>query len=149
MTPKQGPQVMLGYLNNPEATMECLDSYTGWMKTGDLAHYDSDGFFYITDRIKELIKVKGMQVAPAELEALLLTHEAVQDVVVTGVEDEEYGQLPKASIVLKPGVDVSENDMKEWVKERVAPYKQLGGGVAFIDAVPKSASGKILRRMVN
>lgn len=146
----KGPQVMLGYLNNPSATMECLDSYTGWMKTGDLAHYDSDGFFYLTDRIKELIKVKGMQVAPAELEALLLTHEAVQDVVVTCIPSEEFGQLPKASIVLKADAveDATEKDIQEWVKERVAPHKQLGGGVVFIDAVPKSASGKILRRLV-
>jgi 4-coumarate--CoA ligase len=146
----KGPQVMMGYLNEPEKTAECLSS-DGWLRTGDMAYYDQDGYFYITDRIKELIKVRGFPVAPAELEELLLTNEHVQDVAVIQVPNEEAGELPRAYVVLKPTADTKEVTSKylqDWVKERVAPQKRLDGGVVFIDQVPKSASGKILRRIL-
>ncbi len=146
----KGPQVMMGYLNDAEKTAECL-SEDGWLRTGDVAHYDDDGFFYITDRLKELIKVRGYQVAPAELEALLLTHPKLSDAAVIPVPDEMSGELPRAYVSLKDGVsedDVTEDDVKAFVKEHVASYKRLEGGVRFIDKVPKSASGKILRRML-
>jgi 4-coumarate--CoA ligase len=140
----RGPQVMKGYLNNPEATAITIDD-DGWLHTGDIGHVDSDGHFYIVDRLKELIKYKGFQVPPAELEALLLTHPAVADAAVIGVPDPEAGELPKGYVVLKPGAEASEEDIKEFVADAVASYKQLRI-VEFIDAVPKSASGKILRR---
>ena len=145
----KGPQVMMGYLNDPAKTQECL-SENGWLRTGDVAHYDEDGFIYITDRVKELIKVRGYQVAPAELEALLLTHDHVADVAVIQIPDEHSGELPRAYIVLKDTghPQVTEDDIKKWVKERVAPYKRLEGGVVFTDVIPKSASGKILRRIL-
>jgi len=145
----KGPQVMMGYLNAPEKTAECLDS-NGWLKTGDLMYYDEDGFFFITDRLKELIKVRGYQVAPAELEALLLTHPRVNDAAVVPVKDEESGELPIAYVVMKlerTSQQTCEEDIKEWVKERVSPYKRLTR-VIFTDEIPKSASGKILRRLL-
>lgn len=139
-----------GYLDDPDKTAECL-SESGWLRTGDVAYYDEDGFFYITDRIKELIKVRGYPVAPAELEALLLTHDLVNDVAVIPKPDDEHGELPRAYVVLKDST--SENDetreqIYEWVKERVAPYKRIDGGLVFTDNIPKSASGKILRRLL-
>lgn len=146
----KGPQVMMGYLDNPKATSDCLNEQ-GWLKTGDLAHFDDDGFIYITDRLKELIKVRGYQVAPAELEALLLTNEHVMDVAVIGIHDEESGEAIRAYIVRKDN-DVSKHITQEmiqkWVAERVAPYKRLKGGVEFRTEIPKSASGKILRRIL-
>lgn len=146
----KGPQVMMGYLNEPDKTAECL-SHSGWLRTGDMAYYDEDGYFYLTDRIKELIKVRGFQVAPAELEALLLTHDAVNDVAVIQVPDEASGEVPRAYVVLKDTEEAqktTDEDIKAWVKEQVAPYKRLEGGVIFTDAIPKSASGKILRRIL-
>jgi len=146
----KGPQVMMGYLNDTEKTEECL-SDGGWLRTGDLAYYDEDGYFYITDRIKEMIKVRAFQVAPAELEELILNNEHVQDVAVVQIPDEESGELPRAYVVLKPSADlkeVTEEYLKDWVKERVSPYKRIEGGVVFTDAIPKSASGKILRRVL-
>jgi 4-coumarate--CoA ligase len=116
-----------------------------------LARYDSDGFFYITDRVKELIKVRGYPVAPAELEALLHIHEAVSDVAVIQVADEASGELPCAFVVLKDteaAKGVTSEDIYDWVKGRVSPYKRLDGGVIFTDHIPKSASGKILRRIL-
>jgi 4-coumarate--CoA ligase len=144
----KGPQVMMGYLDDPDKSAECL-SHSGWLRTGDIAHYDEEGYFFITDRIKELIKVRGFQVAPAELEALLLNHEAIMDVAVIQVPDEASGEVPRAYVVLKdPEGGVTQEDIKEWVKERVAPYKRLEGGVIFTNVIPKSASGKILRRIL-
>jgi 4-coumarate--CoA ligase len=146
----KGPQVMMGYLDDPDKTAECL-SKSGWLRTGDMAYYDDEGFFFITDRIKELIKVRGFPVAPAELEELLLSHELVSDVAVIQIPDDQSGELPRAYIVLKE-CNKSHEELKkeiyEWVKERVAPYKRLDGGIVFRDAVPKSASGKILRRIL-
>jgi acyl-CoA synthetase (AMP-forming)/AMP-acid ligase II len=140
---------MMGYLDQPDKTAECL-SEKGWLRTGDVATYDEEGYFYITDRIKELIKVRGYPVAPAELEALLLTHEAVNDAAVIQVPDEASGELPRAYVVLKENFkDVATpQNIYDWIKERVAPFKRLDGGVEFIDSIPKSASGKILRRIL-
>ncbi len=140
----RGPQVMKGYLNNPEATAETIDA-DGWLHTGDVAHFDSDGYIYIVDRIKELIKYKGFQVPPAELEGLLLTHPAVADSAVIGIPDDEAGEIPKAFITLKPGQEATAEEIQGFVAEQVASYKQVRL-LEFIDEIPKSASGKILRR---
>lgn len=140
----RGPQVMKGYLNNEAATAETLDD-DGWLHTGDIGHFDEDGFIFIVDRLKELIKYKGFQVPPAELEGLLLTHPGIADAAVIGVPDDEAGELPKAFITLAPGAELTADDVKEFVAGQVASYKQIRI-VEFIDEVPKSASGKILRR---
>jgi acyl-CoA synthetase (AMP-forming)/AMP-acid ligase II len=139
----RGPQVMAGYLDDPGATAATL--VDGWLRTGDLARVDPDGVFWIVDRLKELIKYKGYQVAPAELEALLLTHPDVTDAAVIGVPHAEGGEAPKAFVVTaRPtGADA----LMAWVAERVAPYKKVRA-VEFVDAIPKSPSGKILRRQL-
>ena len=142
----RGPQVMPGYLNNPEATAETIDS-DGWLHTGDVARIDEDGHLFIVDRLKELIKYKGFQVPPAELEALIITHPAVADVAVIGIPDDEAGELPKAFVVLKPGQSASVEDIQEFVGRHVASYKQVRI-IEFVDEIPKSASGKILRRLL-
>ncbi len=142
----RGPQVMKGYLNNPQATANCIDD-EGWFHTGDIGHVDDDGHFYIVDRLKELIKYKGFQVPPAELEAILLTHPAVADAAVIPIPDEEAGELPKAFVVLKAGQEASADEIMAFVADQVATYKQVRR-VEFVDAIPKSASGKILRRML-
>jgi acyl-CoA synthetase (AMP-forming)/AMP-acid ligase II len=145
----RGPQIMKGYLNRPEETAACIDR-EGWYHTGDVGYVDPDGYFFIVDRTKELIKYKGMQVAPAELEALLLSHPAILDAAVVRKADEEAGEVPKAYVVLKPD-EVSRATGAEaimgWVAQRVAPHKRIRH-LEFIDQVPKSASGKILRRML-
>ena len=139
----RGPQVMRGYLNNPEATEATVDA-DGWLHSGDVAVVDEDGFFTIVDRLKELIKYKGYQVAPAELEALIVTHPSVGDVAVIGVADEECGELPKAFVV--PADDeIDADDLMEWVGGQVAPQKRIRL-VETVDEIPKSPSGKILRR---
>ena len=140
----RGPQVMKGYLNNPEATKATLDD-DGWLHTGDIATVDEDGYFFIVDRLKELIKYKGFQVPPAELEAVLLSHPDITDAAVIPVPDEEAGEIPKAYVVLKD--DVSAEDIMAFVAERVAPYKKVRL-VETVDEIPKSASGKILRRVL-
>jgi len=142
----RGPQVMKGYLKNPEATANCIDT-DGWFHTGDIGHVDPDGHYYIVDRLKELIKYKGFQVPPAELEALLLTHPSIADAAVIPVPDEEAGELPKAYIVLKPAIPATAHEIMDFVAGHVATYKQIRI-VEFIDAIPKSASGKILRRVL-
>eukprot|EP00058_Branchiostoma_floridae_P018912 XP_002604401.1 hypothetical protein BRAFLDRAFT_280542 [Branchiostoma floridae] len=141
-----GPQVMKGYLDNPEATASTINP-EGWLLTGDIVRYDEDGNFYAVDRVKELIKYKGFQVAPAELESVLLGHPGVQDAAVIGLPDEVAGELPKAFVVKKVD-DVTEKDITDFVAERVAPYKKLRGGVAFVGEIPKTPSGKILRRLL-
>jgi acyl-CoA synthetase (AMP-forming)/AMP-acid ligase II len=138
----RGPQVMVGYLGNDEATSATLTP-DGWLRTGDIGYADEDGYFYVIDRLKELIKYKGYQVAPAELEALLLTHPAIADAAVIGSPDEEAGEVPKAFVVRRGEIEADE--LMAWVAEQVAPYKKVRL-VEFIDQVPKSASGKILRR---
>ena len=146
----RGPQVMLGYLNNEEATANTITP-DGWLRTGDIANLDHLGNAYVVDRMKELIKYKGYQVAPAELEALLMTHEAIADAAVVGYLRESDGEeLPRAFLVLQQGVDsndpaVRAEALMEWVAERVTPYKKIRM-VEFIDAIPKSSTGKILRK---
>lgn len=142
----KGPQVMPGYLNNAEATAVTIDE-DGWLHTGDVGHVDEDGHFTIVDRLKELIKYKGFQVPPAELEALLVTHPSVADAAVIGIPDDEAGELPKAFITLKEGESTPAEDIQQFVADQVAHYKQIRI-VQFIDEIPKSASGKILRRML-
>jgi acyl-CoA synthetase (AMP-forming)/AMP-acid ligase II len=139
----RGPQVMRGYLNNPEATAATIDA-EGWLHSGDVATVDSDGFFSIVDRLKELIKYNGFQVPPAELEALLITHPGVADVAVIGVPDEACGELPKAFIV-PSGDQIDPDALMSWVAEQVSPQKRIRL-VEAVDEIPKSPSGKILRR---
>lgn len=140
----RGPQVMVGYHNRPEATAATLTE-DGWLKTGDLAQVGEDGFVYIRDRLKELIKVKGFQVAPAEVEAALLTSPMVKDAAVRGVPDDEAGEVPVAFVV--PAEGAEEGAIHAHLAGQLAHYK-LPKRISFIEAVPKSASGKILRRML-
>jgi acyl-CoA synthetase (AMP-forming)/AMP-acid ligase II len=140
----RGPQVMMGYLNNAEATAETLVE-DGWLRTGDIGRIDENGFFFIVDRLKELIKYKGYQVPPAELEAVLVSHSKVKDAGVIGVPNEDGEEVPKACVVVDDGVEGEE--LIAYVAERVAPYKRIRE-VEFVDEVPKSPSGKILRRVL-
>ncbi len=139
----RGPQIMRGYWKAPEETAQTLKD--GWLYTGDIGHIDIDGSLIIVDRKKEMIKYKGFSIAPAELEALLLEHTAIQDAAVIGVPDEEAGEVPKAFIVLRPGHQVTADDLILFVNKRLAGYKKLHQ-VEFISAIPKVPSGKILRR---
>jgi acyl-CoA synthetase (AMP-forming)/AMP-acid ligase II len=140
----KGPNVMAGYLGNEKATRETIDE-DGWLHTGDLARVDSCGCVYIVDRLKELIKYKGHQVPPAELEAVLLSHPGIADAAVIGVNDAEGEEVPKAFVVKQSGAELTEDQVMEFVAGQVAPYKKVRQ-VEFIDAIPKSASGKILRK---
>nr|WP_239062618.1 AMP-binding protein [Streptomyces sp. SID13031] len=139
----RGPQVMKGYLGRPAETDATID-LDGWLHTGDIGRVDDRGYLYIVDRLKELIKYHGYQVPPAELEAVLLTDTRIADAAVIGVQS-EGNEVPKAFVVRMPGIELTEADVIEYVAERVAPYKKVRQ-VEFIDAVPKAASGKILRR---
>ncbi|KAE8148032.1 hypothetical protein BDV25DRAFT_131569 [Aspergillus avenaceus] len=151
----KGPNIFLGYHNNPSATADSL-SPDGWFRTGDVGYQDKHGNFYITDRVKELIKYKGFQVAPAELEGLLVDNEAIDDVAVIGIESEAHGtEVPLAYVVRSAqskasGVDTAQEatNIIKWLDSKVAYHKRLRGGVRFIDAIPKSVSGKILRRVL-
>jgi 4-coumarate--CoA ligase len=142
----KGPQVMKGYLNNPEATAVTIDA-DGWLHTGDIAVIDSDGHVSIVDRLKELIKVKGFQVAPAELEAVLLTHPGIADAAVIGVPDDESGEVPRAYVVAKPGQDLDPAQITAFLAEHLATYKVVHD-IVLTEEIPKSASGKILRRVL-
>jgi acyl-CoA synthetase (AMP-forming)/AMP-acid ligase II len=142
----RGPQVMRGYLGDDEATASTLDG-DGWLHTGDIGHADEDGWFFLVDRLKELIKVKGFQVAPAELEALLLEHPAVADAAVVGSPDDEAGEVPKAFVVAAGGRELDVAELQAFVADRVATYKQVRR-IEVVDEIPKSASGKILRRVL-
>lgn len=141
----RGPQVMKGYLNRPDATAKMIDA-EGWLHTGDIGYADERGSVFVIDRVKELIKYKGLQIAPAELEALLLTHPAVADAAVVPLADEEAGEVPKAFVVLRSKETAAE-EIKAFVAARVAPYKKVRA-VEVIDSIPRSASGKILRRLL-
>src|SRR5947209_6278327 len=147
----RGPQVMRGYLNNPTATAHTIDA-DGWLHTGDIGYVDEAGYFYIVDRLKELIKYKGFQVAPAELEAVLLTHPLVADAAIVSSPDDEAGEVPKAFVVLKSDAAPSDatamaEELLAYVAARVAPHKKIRR-IEFIEQIPKSASGKILRRLL-
>ncbi|CAL2045733.1 unnamed protein product [Caenorhabditis brenneri] len=141
----RGPTVMLGYLGRPEATASTI--IDGWLHTGDIGYINEDGNLFIVDRLKELIKVKGFQVPPAELEDLLLSHPKIRDCAVIGIPDAKTGELPKAFVVRVDNT-LSEKEVKEFVRAKVSPYKRLEGGVEFIEEIPKSAAGKILRRFL-
>ena len=140
----RGPNVMKGYLNNPEATARTVDA-DGWLHTGDIGIVDADGYLTVVDRLKELIKVKGFQVAPAELESLLLKHPKIADVAVIPVPDEESGEVPKAVVVARGPLTAEE--VMTYLLPHVAHYKRVRH-VEFVDAIPKSPSGKILRRVL-
>ena len=140
----RGPQIMKGYLGRPEATAAMIDK-DGWLHTGDIGYADDDGDFFVVDRLKELIKYKGCPVAPAELEALLLTHPAVADVAVIPSPDDEAGEVPKAFVVTR--AQVTPEELMAFVAERVAPTKRVRR-LEMIDQIPKSPSGKILRRVL-
>lgn len=153
----RGPQIMKGYLNSPDATDQTIDAEK-WLHTGDIGYADTDGHFFIVDRAKELIKYKGFQVPPAELEAVLLTHPRVADAAVIPCPDDEAGEVPKAFVVLRgetgvpaaatrAGYQVNPQELMDFVAQRVAPHKKIRS-VEFIDQIPKSASGKILRRVL-
>jgi len=139
-----GPQIMKGYWNNEEATKETLPE-PGWIATGDIVSVDEEGYVTILDRKKEMIKYKGYQIAPAELEALLLEHPDVMDSAVIPKRDAEAGEVPKAFVLIREGKEVSTDELMAFVAERVAPYKKVRE-IEFVDAIPKTASGKILRR---
>lgn len=151
----RGPNVFKGYHNNPTSTAASLTA-DGWFRTGDVGYQDAEGNFYITDRVKELIKYKGFQVAPAELEGLLTDNEAVDDVAVIGIESAAHGsEVPRAYIVPNANVippskrtPAEAEKIAQWLSAKVAPYKRLRGGVRFVDEIPKSPSGKILRRLL-
>ncbi|RBY93877.1 4-coumarate--CoA ligase family protein [Blastococcus sp. TBT05-19] len=141
----RGPQVMKGYLNNEEATRGTIDA-EGWLHTGDVAIVDDNGAYTVVDRVKELIKYKGYQVAPAELEAVLINHPEIADAAVIGVPDKESGEeLPKAFVVRAAGSELTEDGVMAYMAEKVAPHKKIRF-VEFIEQVPKSAAGKILRK---
>ncbi|WP_217179723.1 4-coumarate--CoA ligase family protein [Streptomyces sp. AC495_CC817] len=141
----RGPQVMKGYLGRPRDTADMIDA-DGWLATGDIGHVDADGWLYVVDRVKELIKYKGFQVAPAELEALLVTHPGIADAAVIGQYNDDGNEVPHAFVVRRPTArDLSEGEVMMYVAERVAPYKRVRH-VTFIADVPRAASGKILRR---
>ena len=140
----KGPNVMLGYLNNPQATAETLDA-DGFLHTGDIAVYHDGGYFSIVDRVKELIKYKGYQIAPAELEALLLRHPKVMDAAVIGILDDDKQEIPKAFVVPRPDSGLTADEVMVYVAENVSPHKKVRR-VEFIDIIPKSTSGKILRK---
>jgi acyl-CoA synthetase (AMP-forming)/AMP-acid ligase II len=140
----RGPQIMKGYLNNLEATARTVDP-DGWLHTGDIGYADEDGHFFVVDRMKELIKYKGFQVAPAELEAVLLSHPAIADAAVIPCADEEAGEVPKAFVVLIG--EASAEEIRDFVAERLAPHKRIRF-VEFIPQIPRSAAGKILRRVL-
>ena len=142
----RGPQVMKGYLNNPQATAATIDP-DGWLHTGDIGHIDADGHLYVVDRLKELIKYKGFQVPPAELEAVLLRHPDVTDAAVIGLPDEEAGEIPVGYITLRPGTSSTPEEIQRFVASHVASYKQIRR-LEVIEAIPKSAAGKILRRVL-
>jgi len=149
----KGPNVFAGYHNNPKATADCMTD-DGFFKSGDLGYYDLDGHFYLTERLKELIKYKGFQVAPAELEGLLVGHEKVADACVLGIYDPDQAtEVPRAYVVkaerFKSVDDATlERELREWLEVKVASHKKLRGGVRFVDEIPKSAPGKILRRIL-
>jgi acyl-CoA synthetase (AMP-forming)/AMP-acid ligase II len=137
---------MLGYYNQPAATAEAIDA-DGWFHSGDLVKIDEDGYVYVLDRKKELIKFSGFQVPPAELEGILLEHPAVADTAVIGKKDLEHGEIPKAFVVKKLGAEVSAEDLIEYVGSQVATFKRVRE-VEFVEAIPKNPSGKLLRRVL-
>lgn len=140
----RGPQVMKGYWNNDGATQQTIDTQ-GWLHTGDVAYYEDDHYFYIVDRTKELIKVKGNQVSPTEIESIIMERAEVADVAVVGVPDALAGEVPRAFVVLKPNHKLTAKEVYDLVAKKLIKYKHLEGGVVFIEAIPRNVAGKILR----
>nr|AAR20794.1 luciferase [Lampyris noctiluca] len=143
----KGPMIMKGYVNNPEATSALIDK-DGWLHSGDIAYYDKDGHFFIVDRLKSLIKYKGYQVPPAELESILLQHPFIFDAGVAGIPDPDAGELPAAVVVLEEGKTMTEQEVMDYVAGQVTASKRLRGGVKFVDEVPKGLTGKIDGRKI-
>lgn len=141
----RGPTVMQGYLNNPDATAATM-APGGWLRTGDVASYTPDGQIFIRDRVKELIKVNGYPVAPAELEEVLRMHPLVLDAAVVGVKDPRAGEIPRAFVSVRRAVAAGE--LQSFVAARMVKYKWLTGGVQIVDSIPRSATGKLLRRQL-
>ncbi|KAM7302402.1 4-coumarate--CoA ligase 1 [Ixodes scapularis] len=143
------PCIMKGYLGHPEATAEAL-SKDGWLRTGDLGYYDVEGRIHIIDRLKQMIKCMGNVVTPAELEEILMAHEAVEEAVVLGVPSSKYGEAPAACVVVKDcfakNLESLETELKELIADQAAVFKHLYGGIYFMNRLPKSESGKILRQ---
>ncbi|XP_068152518.1 luciferin 4-monooxygenase [Drosophila tropicalis] len=142
----KGDGIMKGYIGDAKSTQTAIKD--GWLHTGDIGYYDDDFEFFIVDRIKELIKYKGFQVPPAEIEALLLTNDKIKDAAVIGKPDEEAGELPLAFVVKQAGVQLTEDEVIKFVNDHASPAKRLRGGVIFVDEIPKNPSGKILRRVL-
>ena len=142
----RGPNIMQGYWRHPAATAETMAG-DGWMRTGDIGYFDSEGYVYLVDRLKEMIKYNAQQVAPAELEDVIQTHPAVLDAAVVGAPDESAGEIPMAFVVPKNGVVLDAADLMNYVAARVAPHKKIRA-VEFVDAIPKTLSGKVLRRVL-
>uniref|UniRef100_A0A803L686 4-coumarate--CoA ligase n=1 Tax=Chenopodium quinoa TaxID=63459 RepID=A0A803L686_CHEQI len=151
----RGPGIMKGYFNNAEATRQTIDE-NGWLLTGDIVYFDNDGYIYVIDRLKDIIKYKGfqefgflsnshLQIAPADLETILVSHPEIADVAVTGVADDKAGEIPVAFVVKKPGSLLSRNDIVKYVADMVAPHKKVRE-VVFVNSIPKSVAGKVLRR---
>ncbi|KAA3489208.1 4-coumarate--CoA ligase 2-like [Gossypium australe] len=140
----RGDQIMKGYLNDPEATARTIDK-DGWLHTGDIGYIDDDDELFIVDRLKELIKYKGFQVAPAELEAMLVAHPDIIDAAVVGMKDEAVGEVPVAFVVKSGKSEISEDEIKQYISKQVVYYKRINR-VFFIEAIPKAPSGKILRK---
>lgn len=147
----RGPTIFKGYYKNQKATESCLTS-DGWFRTGDIGYQDKEGNLFITDRLKDLIKFKGYQIAPAEIESILHGHPDVDDVaIISTFSDHVASEVPLAYVVLKiphKATAKTARDLIEYASERTAPYKRLTGGIIWIDQIPKSPSGKILKRVL-
>ncbi|KAK7082278.1 hypothetical protein SK128_003408 [Halocaridina rubra] len=143
----RGPAVMIGYANNPKATAEIIDS-AGWLRTGDIGYYDENNHLYVKDRIKDLIKVKGYQVSPTELEKIIMKYNDVSDVAVAGVPHGNLGEAPRAWIVPVEGATIDIVSLMKYVADQVVQYKQLAGGVELVNSIPRNHIGKILRRQL-
>lgn len=143
----RGPSNMKGYYKNDAATKSTITN-DGWLRTGDIGYYDENGSFYITERLKELIKVNSLQVAPAELESVLRSHPDILDAVVVGIRDEKCGEIPRAFVVRRSQSTINSKELEQFVSNQVSKHKQLTGGINFIESIPKTASGKILRREI-
>ncbi|KAK7794552.1 hypothetical protein R5R35_009672 [Gryllus longicercus] len=141
----KNPMLFIGYYKNPQATADMLDE-DGWVHTGDVGYFDEDGYFYICDRFKELVKYKGVHIAPAEVESVLAAHEGVEDAAVVGIEHDEDQEHPVGFVVRAKGHDVSAEQLLQLLKDELPVYKQLHGGVHFVEEIPRTASGKIKRR---